>query len=134
MKYNGVIESKLRTIEDKLAQIESWKVDSYDVFAGSSLLQNGVERALQVAVEVMIDISERILALENQPPKNSSAESLAALGSLGIIKNPDKYTAMIRFRNFIVHRYEKVDTEIVYDILSTKLVLFRDFIREIRSA
>jgi len=40
---------------------------------------------------------------------------------------------MIRFRNFIVHRYEKVDVEIVYSIIKNKLNLFEKFVGEIRS-
>lgn len=41
---------------------------------------------------------------------------------------------MIRFRNFIVHRYEKIDQEIVFDILQNKLNLFEQFIDEIRAS
>ena len=68
MKYNGIIESKLRIIEQKLAEIESWKIVSFSQLRESSMLQNAVERALQVCTEVMIDISERILALNEIPP------------------------------------------------------------------
>ena len=132
MRYNGIIENKLRIIEEKLEAIESWRIDSLKTFSESTLLQNGAERALQVAVEVMIDVSERILALEKKSPRPTSTENLKALEDMGILQDASIYTAMIRFRNFIVHRYEKVDTEIVYDILQNKLANFRLFIDEIR--
>ena len=67
MKYNGIIESKLRIIEEKLVEIESWNIVSFSQLRESSLLQNAVERVLQVCTEVMIDISERILALNQFP-------------------------------------------------------------------
>jgi len=73
MKYNGVIESKLRIIEEKLEAIYSWNITTFEQFNQSDLLQNAVERALQVAVEVMIDVSERILALEKVPLANISS-------------------------------------------------------------
>jgi len=47
-----------------------------------------------------------------------------------------KYNGIIesKFRNFIVHRYERIDLEIIYSILRNKLHLFRHFIAEIRES
>ena len=38
---------------------------------------------------------------------------------------------MVRFRNLIVHQYEEVDPEIVFDIAKNKLESFRQFRDEI---
>ncbi len=121
MKYNGIIENKLRIIEEKLEAIQSWNISSYEQFNQSSLLQNAVERALQVAVEVMIDISERILAIEKVPPQHAAAENISRLQKMNILSNFTEYGDMVKFRNLIVHRYERIDTEIVYSILKNKL-------------
>ncbi|GAB1453775.1 DUF86 domain-containing protein [Draconibacterium sp.] len=134
MKYNGVIERKLRVIEDNISDIDSWKILSYQQLKENSMLQKATERSLQISIEVMIDISERILALNNIPPANSSSENMKKLEELGIIKSADNYSDMVRFRNFIVHRYEKIDLEIVYSVVKNKLHLFRKFSDEIRSA
>jgi len=132
MKYNGVIENKLRVIEQKVGEIKSWGIGSYEDFSNNSLLQNGVERALQVAVEAIIDISERILSIKRIPPSGSGAANLEILENEGVIKTAGRYSDMIRFRNFIVHRYEKIDTEVVYGIIKNKLELFSAFVDEIR--
>ena len=132
MKYNGVIESKLRIIEQKLDEISTWNISSFDQLKQSSLLQNAVERALQVSIEVMIDISERILALNKQRPLPTAQENIAKLQELGILSPRPEYVEMVKFRNFIVHRYEKIDLEIIYGILKSKLSLFREFINDIR--
>jgi len=132
MKYNGIIESKLRIIEQKLAEIESWNIVSFSQLRESSLLQNAVERALQVCTEVMIDISERILALNDIPPLPSASDNMLKLQELNILSARPEYGDMVKFRNFIVHRYEKVDLEIIYGILKNKLFLFNAFIEEIR--
>ncbi|MCF8303935.1 MAG: DUF86 domain-containing protein [Bacteroidales bacterium] len=110
MTFNGIIERKLRLIEDKLSEIESWEIDSFEKLKNSSLLQNALERALQVSIEIMIDVSERILALHNIQPKETAVQNLEELARIGMIKNADNYRDMIKFRNFIVHRYEKIDT------------------------
>lgn len=132
MKYNGVIESKLRIIEQKLSEIESWNIGTFAQLQQSSLLQNALERALQVCTEVMIDISERILALNQISPLSSAAENMKKLREMQILSDRPEYDEMVRFRNFIVHRYEKIDLEIIYGILKNKLWLFRTFAEEIR--
>jgi uncharacterized protein YutE (UPF0331/DUF86 family) len=133
MKYNGVIEKKLLAIEEQLSAIESWNITSFDLLQKNTMLQRAVERSLQVAIEAVIDTAERLLALERQTPAASSAEALDKIQELGIIAKNPQYIEMIKFRNFIVHRYEKIDLEIVYTILKKHLPLFRTFVAEVRS-
>jgi len=132
MKYNGVIENKLRLLEQKLSEIESWEIDSFEVFSQSTLLCNAVERALQVAVEIMIDVAERILALEKLPPSRTSSEAISKLVELRILPTADKFVDMIRFRNFIVHRYEYIDREVLFSIITKKLPFFKEFVDYVR--
>lgn len=134
MKYNGIIEAKLRTIEEKLSEIESWQIISYQKLQINSMLRNATERALQVAVEAIIDICERILAIEGIPAPDTSAKVVKKVIEIGIIANNPEYLEMIRFRNFIVHRYENIDLEIIYTMVSKKLPVFRNFIHEIRNS
>ncbi|MFA5816884.1 MAG: HepT-like ribonuclease domain-containing protein [Bacteroidales bacterium] len=132
MKYGTIVENKLRIIEEKLNEIRSWKIDSFDQLKKSSLLQNAVERALQVAVEAMIDTSERILSFHHHPPVNSAIQNMEAIEKLGIINDATAYQELIRFRNFIVHRYERIDLEIVYSLIRSGLGLFERYVDEIR--
>ena len=134
MKYNGIIESKLRIIEEKVDNIKNWEIDSLRDLQENSMLHLAVERALQIAIEAMIDVAERILALKKIPPQNSSAFSLKKLQELNILENEKDYTDMIRFRNFIVHRYENIDLDIIFNILTNKLNLFTQFVDEIRKS
>jgi len=134
MKYNGVIEAKLRTIEEKLSEIENWQIISCQQLQLNSMLRNATERALQVAIESIIDICEHILALEGIPAPDTSANVIKRIIEMEIITNSPEYTEMIRFRNFIVHRYERIDLEIIYTIVSKKLPVFRNFIHEIRNS
>ena len=103
MKYNGIIEAKLRIIEEKLLEIESWQISSYQKLQMNSMLRNATERALQVAVEAIIDICERILAIEGISAPDTSVNVVKKVIETGIIANNPEYLEMIRFRNFIVH-------------------------------
>lgn len=132
MQINGIIEKKLRLLEQKLIEIHDWKIDSYAEFKNSSLKINAVERALTVCVEIIIDVSERILAIKKIPPKNSSIENFRELERLNIIQSFEKYADMIRFRNFVVHRYENIDPQILFTIITKRLDAFSAFVDEIR--
>jgi len=132
MKINGVIERKLRLLEQKLNEIKEWKITQYSDFKNSSLKINAVERALTVCVEIMIDVSERILAMKKIPPRNSSIENFQELEKINVIQSHDKYADMVRFRNFVVHRYENIDTGILFNIITKKLNDFSAFVDEIR--
>ena len=76
MKYNGIIERKLRVLEENISDIQSWEISSFQKVKENSMLQKATERSLQISIEVMIDISERILALNNVHPGNSASENM----------------------------------------------------------
>lgn len=132
MPINGVIESKLRFLEQVLADLESWPLGDLPGFVRDSMLRRAVERALQLGVESMIDVSERILAAKHLAPADTAAQNFKRLQEVGVLKNADRYAEMARFRNFIVHRYEQIDPEIVYGLAKNGLGRFRDFVDEIR--
>lgn len=78
----------------------------------------------------MIDVCARILALEKKTPADTSWENLKKVEDIGAIASADKYIDMIRFRNFIVHRYEQIDPEILYRVVHEHLGDFEQFIDE----
>lgn len=134
MPINGVIESKLRFLEQLLDDLERWPLGDLAEFARNSMLQRAVERSLQLGIECMIDVAERILAARRLAPADTAAQNFRRLQEIGILKDADRYAEMVRFRNFIVHRYEQIDAEIVYGLARNKLDRFRDFTDEIRRA
>jgi uncharacterized protein YutE (UPF0331/DUF86 family) len=134
MPINGVVESKLRFLEQVLADLESWPLGDPAQFACNSMLRRAVERALQLGIESMIDVSERILAAQHLAPADTAARNFQRLQEVGVLQDADRYAEMVRFRNFIVHRYEQIEPEIVYGLAQNKLGRFREFIDEIRRA
>lgn len=108
MPINGVVESKLRFLEQTLADLESWPLGTQGEFAHNSMLRRAVERALQLAIESMIDVAERILAARRLPPADTAGQNLHRLKEIGVLKDAERYAEMVRFRNFIVHRYGRI--------------------------
>lgn len=132
MKHNGIIERKLGLLADQIIKIkENIGEPTIEEFEGNWLLVSGAERALQVAVEIMIDIAERILALENAGPAAFAADAMQKLEAIRVIKSAETYSDMVRFRNLIVHEYEIIDHRVLYDVIINKLDDFNLFRKEI---
>ncbi len=132
MKYNGVIARKLAILDDQLLHLRQELKDvSYEAFGRSWAMQRMAERALQVMVEVVIDVAERVIALHNAGPTGSAADTIEKLALLGIIESAEPYLPMVRFRNFVVHRYEYVATDILYAVATKHLDTFVRFRQEI---
>lgn len=74
MDFNGIIERKLVYLREQVSLLRSWKLGSLAQFSNDTLRCRAVERQLQVCVEVMIDICERVLAVRRQPPVEAAAE------------------------------------------------------------
>jgi uncharacterized protein YutE (UPF0331/DUF86 family) len=132
MRYNGGIQRKLALLNAQVLKLEeSLKEVSLSEFQESWILRSMAERALQVAAEILIDIAERIMALENAGPAATAAEAMEALVRLGVLKSAQPYINITRFRNLIVHQYEEIDPVILFDLAKKRLGDFRTFRDEI---
>ena len=135
MKYNGVIQRKLAILDDQVLKLKKHTAGvSFPDFEGNWVIRSMTERALQVAAEVMIDIAERIIAIEHAGPIASASEAMQKLVDLRVISSAEPYTSIVRLRNLIVHEYEEIDPQILYTIITTKLEDFHRFRDEIDRA
>jgi len=132
LRGNGVLQRKLALLSDQLLRLETHlRGVEREVFRDSWALRSMTERALQVAVEIMIDISERILALENAGPAATAGDALIALVQLRVIQEIRPYRDMIKFRNLLVHQYADINPDLLFEIATQKLDDFRSFRHEI---
>lgn len=132
MKYNGVIQRKFSLLDQHLLQLQKHLAGvEFSKFKEDYALRCMTERALQVMVEIVIDIAERIIASENAGPVPTAAEAIDRLVDLNVLASSQPYVDMVRFRKLIVHQYEEVDPEIIFSIAKNKLDAFRQFRNEI---
>jgi uncharacterized protein YutE (UPF0331/DUF86 family) len=132
MKLNGVVQRKLALLDQNVAKLERYlDGKTLEDFKADDLLQSATERVLQVAIEVIIDIAERLIALKGAGPVATASEAIERLVTLGILKSSLPYSEMVRFRNRIVHEYETTDPAILYSIATLHRADFRCFRDEI---
>ena len=121
----ALLDTQLVNLRRHLADVERSE------FIKDWVLRSMAERALQVAIEIVIDIAERIIALNDAGPVTSASEAIKKLVQLEIFDSEKPYVEMVRFRNFIVHEYEEIDPELLYELATTRLKDFVQFRAEI---
>ena len=134
MKYNGVILKKFSVMDDEVARLRALEDLSVARLDGDHFLKHGVERVLQICVEIVIDVAQRILSLEGRQPAPTAFDALKGLEAMGVIASAERYRAMVQFRNFVVHRYERVDSVVLVDILRNHLDDLAAFRNEVAGA
>ena len=135
MKYNGVIQRKLALLDERVGRLESYMAGrSFESFEADWVARSATERGLQVCAEVIIDVAERIIALEDAGPVASAADAVKRLQSLGVIADAESYVGIVRLRNLIVHEYEEIEPRILFDLPTGRLSDFRRFRDEIDRA
>ncbi len=124
---NGVIGEKLQTLDQVLAELRSLGPVTPSQLSADWRTRRAVERDLQILVEVVIDVCQRLLSLAGQSPATTGADAVARCVQLGALRDRDGYRRMAQFRNFIVHRYEQVDVAVLVEMLARKLPDFEAF-------
>ncbi|MBW6462971.1 MAG: DUF86 domain-containing protein [Firmicutes bacterium] len=95
----------------------------------------GLKYSLQTSIEAMIDIAYHVSAKHIKAAPTDGREAIAILTKNGILADEEQelYSVMIGFRNRVVHGYQTISNERVYEISSADLDVFSTFIRQIRS-
>jgi len=128
---NGVILQKLQALDQTLLELRSLGAVSVKQLETDWRTWRAIERNLQVSVEVVIDVCQRLLSLTGQSPATTGRDAVARCVQLGILSDDESYGKMVQFRNFIVHRYERVDVAILVDMVNRRLPDFDRFRDEV---
>ncbi len=135
MKYNGVIQRKFALLDTHVQELRRYLGPmDYREFESSRVARLATERALQICAEIMIDVAERIIAIERAGPVARAAEAIARLQTLGVIQDAQPYIGIVRFRNLIVHEYEEIDPRLLFTLATTRIDDFLAFRDEIDRA
>ena len=132
LEPNGVIQRKLALLDEQVLNLQKHLEGvTLERFRADWVLKSMAERALQIAIEIVIDIAERLIANADAGPVATAAEAMGKCVQLGYLSSQEPYVAMVRFRNFIVHEYERIDADLTYALATQGLRDFRAFRREI---
>jgi len=124
---NGVIAQKLQSLDSVLTELRSLgKITAKDL-SSDWRTKKAVERNLQILVEIVIDTCQRLLSISGQTPATTGRDAIERAIQHGFIRHDEAYFKMVQFRNFVVHRYERVDDEILAVMVNQRLADFEQF-------
>ena len=131
MLINGVVTSKLQHLDEVLGELHSLGTVTLERLQSDWVVRRAIERDLQIAVEVIIDVCHRVIALQGAVPPATSRAALLACEQLGMLASAEKYRPLVGFRNLLVHEYEQIRLEIVVQIVNQGLGVLADFRDEV---
>jgi uncharacterized protein YutE (UPF0331/DUF86 family) len=129
MVDEALILRKLSELDDYYKQIGEYKKITVAKYTGDWKIQRIIERTLQMMLETCVDIAGHIIADKGYRIPKSYGDTFRVLYEEKILnsKQVSALEKMAKFRNIVVHHYDKVDAEIVVGILRKDLKDFVDF-------
>ena len=118
-----VIKTKLESLRKCLDRIESKKPETLDDLLQDIDTQDIIALNLERSVQLCVDIANHILSSLDDAPAMSMAESFERLSEKKIIP-PELAQSLkkaVGFRNLPVHAYDKIDWQLVWNILEGDL-------------
>jgi len=119
----ALILRKLAELEEYLGQVKEYAAFTVDRYSKDWKTQRIVERTLQMMIEICTDVAGHIISDKGYRVPATYADTFRVLHENGVL-NKDLFETMdkiAKFRNIIVHHYDKIDAEIVLKILKKDL-------------
>lgn len=119
------IASRLKLLDEYVEELRGYRsqASSLPVYEDTPILRRAVERSLQVAVEICLDLGRHLIALEGFRYPEDNQDVFRVLAEEKVVSSTllPALLDMARFRNLMVHDYAKIDDARVYGILKTRL-------------
>lgn len=130
--YNKVLE-KLQKLDEYLRYLKDIQKTNKNSFLADYHFFGLAERFLQLSIEILLDVGKMIITVKNLKKPEDNQDLFSVLHDSDVISESltAKLVGVANFRNILVHDYEKIDREIVYEKLQNNLDDFENFKKEI---
>jgi uncharacterized protein YutE (UPF0331/DUF86 family) len=124
-----LILRKLSDLSDLRDQIDEYRSISSGRYAADWKVQRIVERTLQMMIEICLDIANHIISDRRYRRPVGYSDHFTVLRENGILnaRLALRMAKMAKFRNLIVHNYDKINVAVVVGILKRNLSDFDTF-------
>ena len=131
----AAIVEKIILVDKYLSELGEVRGVNFNQYQKNVLVRRGVERLLQLLVEVASDINGMLLSEMGERPPSSYYDSFIRVGRSGLFneKMAKNLAATAGLRNRLVHEYGEYKDIIVYKNIKLFLQLYSLYIGEIKS-
>ena len=134
MTEQELIHRKLTKLIQYLDELKAIKDYTLEEYLDNYFIKRTTERLIQLIVEVATDINGHIIVEEGHNPPHNYYQSFIKLGQLNLINEElaTKLAPSTGLRNRIVHEYEEINDQIVFESVERALKLYSQYIKEIK--
>ena len=124
-----LILRKLSELDEYNKQIKEYEKITVAQYSGDWKIPRIIERTLQMMIETCVDIASHIIADKGYRVPKSYSDTFKVLREEKIVSSKlfNSLEKMAKFRNIVVHHYDKVDAKIVVGILKKDLKDFMGY-------
>lgn len=124
-----LILRKLAELEQYMTQVSEYSKLTTKEYENDWKIQRIIDRTLQMMIETCLDVAGHIISDERYRVPESYADTFKVLLENDIIEESlfDALEKMAKFRNIVVHHYDKMDSAIVVTIITRHLGDFDRF-------
>jgi len=124
-----VIATRLQRLDVYLQRLRQLTNIPLDEYLQNEDIQAVVERRLQLAIQVCIDLANYLIAHHGLRVPDAQDNVFIILGEEKVIPSDParRMAGMVRFHNILVHDYLEIDSAIVHKLLTTRLGDFDEF-------
>ena len=129
-----VVTKRLNKLREYIGFLNEIRLKSRDQFVTDPFVYGNGERYLQLAIQVILDIGNHILADRKLKEPEEYRDVMKILGEEGLLPQGlvEKLLPLVGLRNILVHDYLDIDRDKLYDALRQQLVDFEEFALHIR--
>jgi len=129
------IKDKLEEIEQYLEELMVFVPSSFEDYKHNSMVKAACERYFEKIAEATMDLSFLLLLEKEWPSPENEENVFVILLNRGIISESlsKKLKEIKSMRNFLAHKYGKVNDELVFHALAEELEKdVKEFLRAVR--
>ncbi|MEK6714725.1 MAG: DUF86 domain-containing protein [Candidatus Omnitrophota bacterium] len=133
MVNQNVLKAKINHIKNSIERVKEKQNIALDEFKKNLDLQDVVLHNLQLSIQGCIDIASHIISDEGWPVPDTLAGLFDTLTRYKVIPEDlsGKLKKMAGFRNIIIHEYQTIDLNIVYQALTQDIKDICVFLKQI---
>ena len=123
------IQEKLFKLQESIKVLNELKDESQKTFLSDPKTNGATMFNLIISIELIVDIGNHILTEAFQRPAKTYRDVIIELGKAGVfpVEFSERNEFMADFRNKLIHDYDRVNLEKVYEILQKAPDVFREF-------
>jgi len=129
MSDHDRICAKLDKLQSYYTELKSFSSISLDEYMNNSIYRRAIERTIQLIVECATDINNMLLKMHGNKGAVDYFNSFIDIAEQDII--PIEFALKIApstgLRNILVHEYEEINDEVVYNSINTCLQYYLEY-------